>query len=192
MIRNSILTTLLGLALVAGMAGRVVAGDHDHAGHMKHEGTAMKMEKTDEAAVIAAQLPTYPLDTCPISGEKLGGMGDPVDFVYQGRLVRFCCPNCEDDFLADPAAAFAKIDAAVIEQQLPDYPLDHCPVSGEQLGAMGEPYDHVSGTRLVRFCCDGCVGKFEGNPAAYFAKIDQAAAAKAEEAAARAKEMESE
>jgi YHS domain-containing protein len=167
----------------------VSAAEGTHDGHAMH-GEAAKHDANvkaeadagamSEDAVIAEQLPTYPLDTCPISGEELGGMGDAVNYVYEGRLVRFCCGNCKGDFLADPAATFAKIDAAVIEQQLPDYPLQFCPVSGEPLGGMGEPYNHVHGTRLVRFCCDGCVGKFEANPAAYFAKIDAAAAARAE------------
>jgi hypothetical protein len=192
-------TAALSLVMVAGCALIANAGqdaheDHakreeaaKHDAHMKVQATAaVKVEATTEAAaraaVVAEQAPRYPLDTCVVSGEKLGGMGKPMDFVFQGRLVRFCCGNCEADFLADPAAAFAKIDAAVIAQQLPDYPMETCPVSGEPLGQMGEPYNHVHGTRLVRFCCDGCIGKFEDNPSAYFSRIDAAAAAKTEAA----------
>jgi YHS domain-containing protein len=62
--------------------------------------------------VIARQRPTYPLDVCPVSGEKLGGMGDPADYVFRGELVRFCCAGCVGPFLKDPAAALAKIRAA--------------------------------------------------------------------------------
>ncbi len=32
----------------------------------------------------------YTLDTCPVSGEKLGSMGDPSVKMYDGREVRFC------------------------------------------------------------------------------------------------------
>jgi hypothetical protein len=32
--------------------------------------------------------------------------------VLQGRLVRVCCAGCVGPVKADPAAAFAKIDAA--------------------------------------------------------------------------------
>lgn len=183
--RNSMLMVLLSLSLVAPLPQVVNAGDLGHGSHVKFEAVVKTEAKAaspvtaadSDEAVIAAQLPTYPLDTCPISGEELGGMGDPVNYVHDGRLVRFCCPHCEGDFLADPAATFAKIDAAVIAQQLPDYPMDRCPVSGEKLGEMGEPYNHVQGTRLVRFCCGGCVDEFEGNPAKFLAKIDAAAAA---------------
>ena len=124
--------------------------------------------------VIAAQLPSYPLTTCPVSGEELGSAGDPIDSVHEGRLVRFCCPMCEGKFLKNPAEYLAKIDEAVIAAQGPSYALATCPISGMKLGGMGEPYDHVSGTRLVRFCCAGCIPKFEKDPAAAMAKVDAA------------------
>jgi YHS domain-containing protein len=147
---------------------------HDHAAHDQAAPSAAKAAAAPDA-VVAEQLPTYPLDTCVVSGEPLAAMGKPVDFVHEGRLIRFCCPMCEKKFAADPAKYLAKIDAAVIEAQLPDYPLTVCPVSGKELGAMGEPYDHVSGTRLVRFCCGGCLEAFNDDPAAYLAKVDAAA-----------------
>lgn len=123
--------------------------------------------------IIAQQKPLYPLETCVVSGEKLGGMGDPIDIVYGNRLVRFCCKGCIGKFKKDPADYLAKIDAAVIEAQKVDYPMDTCVVSGEKLGGeMGQPIDYVIGNRLVRFCCKGCVKMFEKNPAKYLAKID--------------------
>ncbi|MBM4110058.1 MAG: hypothetical protein FJ254_01710 [Phycisphaerae bacterium] len=62
------------------------------------------------AQVVAAQKPGYPLDTCVISGEKLGD--DAVDTVIGSRLVRTCCDKCAAKAKADPIAAFAKLDAA--------------------------------------------------------------------------------
>jgi len=122
--------------------------------------------------IIAQQKPTYPLETCVVSGQKLGKMGEPVDFVYGNRLVRFCCAGCKGALKKDPANYFAKIDAAVIEAQKADYPMETCVISGEELGEMGEPVDYIIGTRLVRFCCKGCVKMFEKNPAKHLATID--------------------
>lgn len=65
-----------------------------------------------DAAVIAAQKPTYALDSCPISGKKLGSMGEPLDVVAGNRLVRLCCGGCTKKFESDPRAVFAKLDAA--------------------------------------------------------------------------------
>lgn len=127
-----------------------------------------------DAEIVAQQLPSYPLDSCPISGEKLGDMGEPVNVVVQGRLVRLCCNDCKQKLLADPAAAFAKIDAAVIAQQKTSWPLKNCPVSGEAYGGDMEPVDYVYGTRYVKFCCKGCIRKFEKDPGKYMASIDAA------------------
>jgi hypothetical protein len=48
----------------------------------------------------------YPLDTCVVSGDKLGEMGPPIVFVYSNKDVnqeiKFCCPSCKPDFLKDP------------------------------------------------------------------------------------------
>ena len=42
------------------------------------------------------------LATCPVSGEKLGEMGKPYVFVYQGQEIKLCCPGCKKDFDKDP------------------------------------------------------------------------------------------
>jgi len=141
------------------------------------EDPAKYIAKVD-AAVVAAQLPTYPLETCPVSGKKLGEMGEAVDYVHGTRLVRFCCNNCVKTFQKDPAKTMAAIDAALIEAQLASYPLDTCPVSGEKLGEMGEPINYLYGTRLVRLCCKGCVKTIQKKPAEVLAKLDAATADK--------------
>ncbi len=55
---------------------------------------------------------TYPLSTCVVSGEKLGEMGDPVVFTYEGTEVHLCCPKCRPLFDKDPKTFLAKIEAA--------------------------------------------------------------------------------
>lgn len=65
-----------------------------------------------DAAVIAAQKKTYPLKTCPVSDEGLGEMGEPVDMVLAGRLVRLCCEGCAKDLEKNPAKFIAMVDAA--------------------------------------------------------------------------------
>jgi YHS domain-containing protein len=52
------------------------------------------------------------LTTCPVSGDKLGDMGKPVVFVYQGQEVKLCCPDCRADFDKDPAKYMKMIRAA--------------------------------------------------------------------------------
>lgn len=52
------------------------------------------------------------LKTCPVSGEKLGSMGAPYVFVYQGQEIKLCCSSCKADFDKDPAKYLKLIRSA--------------------------------------------------------------------------------
>lgn len=132
--------------------------------------------KTVNEQIVKRQMPYYPLDTCIISQESLDDeeMGGPINFVYQNRLIRFCCKGCKGDFLEDPKNFLKKLDEAAIAKQREHYPLETCFISGETLGSMGEPIDKVYGNRLVRFCCKGCISRFEKDPTAHIATLDKA------------------
>jgi YHS domain-containing protein len=65
-------------------------------------------------AADTTNVPTKPdlLTTCPVSGNKLGEMGKPLVFVYQGQEVKLCCGGCKSTFDKDPAKYIKKIRAA--------------------------------------------------------------------------------
>ena len=44
----------------------------------------------------------YTLDTCVVMDSKLGSMGDPIERVYNGQEVKFCCMPCVEEFESDP------------------------------------------------------------------------------------------
>ena len=55
--------------------------------------------------VVACQNPgqtgevrPYPLDTCIVTDNVLGSMGDPVVKVYNGQEIKFCCKPCVGEF----------------------------------------------------------------------------------------------
>jgi YHS domain-containing protein len=114
----------------------------------------------------------WPLGTCAVSGMELGSMGDPIVFVHEGREVRFCCKGCVPQFKDSPAKFLSKADKKIIERQSDVYALENCPVSGAELGSMGEPIKKVYGNRLVKFCCAGCPPKFEEDLAESLEKMD--------------------
>ncbi len=88
------------------------------------------LPKVDQQ-MIEQQLPSYPLDTCMVSGDKLGGdMGKPVNIIYKNRLVRFCCPDCVPDFKKDPAKYFKKLDEAA-QKKAADKPAEGAAKSHE-------------------------------------------------------------
>ena len=55
----------------------------------------------------------YPLDTCLVGGKKLGSMGEPHTFVYEGRQIKFCCEGCDDEFKSDTEKYIKIFDSAV-------------------------------------------------------------------------------
>ena len=67
--------------------------------------SALRADGTN--AVATAKPVPYPLTTCVVSGDKLGGdMGPAIEFLYQtngiNQEIKFCCPMCEPTFLGDP------------------------------------------------------------------------------------------
>ena len=64
------------------------------------------------ATLTLAVAGDYPLNTCVVSGEKLGEMGKPYIFNYQGTEVRLCCDGCRAKFDKDPAKYLGKITEA--------------------------------------------------------------------------------
>lgn len=118
----------------------------------------------------------YPLTTCPISGGKLGSMGEPVVKVYEGREVKFCCASCPPTFEKDLAKSLAKLDEAIVKDQTPIYPLDTSVVTGKKLPA--KAVDWVYENRLVRLGDEAEKADFKKDPAKFITALDKAAAEK--------------
>ncbi len=124
-----------------------------------------------------AALKPYPLPTCIVSDEKLGGdMGEPVVFAHEGREMKLCCKSCEKDFKKEKAKFVKKFDEAA--KKVKAYPLQTCLVSDEKFGGdMGEPFVFVHEGRQVRLCCESCLKDFTKDQAKFLKKWDAAAIA---------------
>ena len=57
----------------------------------------------------APKVKPYPLDTCLVSGEKLGEMGKPFVFTHEGQEIKVCCKPCKPKFHKDPAKYLPKL-----------------------------------------------------------------------------------
>jgi YHS domain-containing protein len=113
----------------------------------------------------------YPLETCVVSGEKLGGdMGEPYVFTYEGREIKLCCKSCKKDFDKAPAKFVAKVDEAA-KGVKPDK-LTTCVVSGEKLG--DDAYVFITKGQEVKLCCKDCLKEFNKDSAKYLKKIEVA------------------
>ena len=67
----------------------------------KGEGTATLTAEDRE--LIAKQ------KVCPVSGDALGAMGDPVKVVIKGQTVFLCCSGCVEAIQKDPDKYLAKL-----------------------------------------------------------------------------------
>ena len=48
---------------------------------------------------------------CPVTGDELGSMGEPVPIAVSGQTVYVCCKGCAKRALADPAKTLASVEA---------------------------------------------------------------------------------
>jgi len=152
--RKHLLTVLLSLLAISATTLRAAEHQHD-----------MKMK-------AGADPKPYPLGTCVVSGEKLGGdMGEPVVFVHEGREIKLCCNSCRKEFDADIAKFVAKVDA--VAKKVKRYPLDICLVSGEELGGMGKPLVFVQDLQEIKLCCKSCKKDFDKEVKQYMSKVKQ-------------------
>lgn len=69
---------------------------HDHSEH-SHGSAAAK---------------AYPLKTCIVTDEELGGHGEAVAFVHDGQEIKLCCADCRKDFDKEPAKFLKKLSAS--------------------------------------------------------------------------------
>lgn len=73
---------------------------------------AQIVKTPEEKTQASEQAKTYPLTTCLVSGDKLGGMGETIDCLYEGKLIRFCCKGCIKSFNKNPGKYLPELDAA--------------------------------------------------------------------------------
>ena len=99
------------LALLLGLAAAGCSGG-DAPGPAKEPAATPAPAGAREVKRLAAPSAGYPLKTCVVSGEELGGMGPPVAVSYDGTEVQFCCADCIGKFTADPEKYVALVRAA--------------------------------------------------------------------------------
>ena len=51
----------------------------------------------------------YTIDTCIVSDEKLGEMGEPFVTSYKGQEIKMCCKSCNKDFTKNPDKYLKKL-----------------------------------------------------------------------------------
>jgi len=103
-------------------------------------------------------------DICPVSGKKLGSMGDPVKVAVgpAHEEVFLCCKGCLSKQIKPEY--WATIHANIAKAQ------GKCPVMDKDLPAA--PKWTVVEGEVVYVCCPGCIKKLTANPNGYLKQVD--------------------
>ncbi len=67
-----------------------------------------KMEPEASSAIAVAN------KVCPVSGEKVGGMGPAIKVEHNGKIYNLCCSGCIDKFKADPDKYIKIVDKEMV------------------------------------------------------------------------------
>ncbi len=74
---------------------------------------AFGLARAADAPKPADKIIPYPLKTCVVSGEKLGGaMGAPYVLTNGNREIKLCCKSCLTNFNKDTAKYIKKLEDA--------------------------------------------------------------------------------
>lgn len=109
-------TLIAAAGLLIGSASLAVAADN----HAKDSSAAADSTSPEWLAQAKA---SYPLSTCVVSDEQLGGEKEkPFDYVHKeagkpDRLIRFCCEDCLADFKKEPAKYLKQLDTAAAQKK---------------------------------------------------------------------------
>ncbi len=79
-----------------------------------------------------------------------------------------------------PALLWAETKPSEPAEPAEPYPLETCVVAGSKLDSMGGPYIHDHEGTEVRFCCKGCLPRFNREPEKYLKMIEKAREAEVE------------
>lgn len=103
-------------------------------------------------------------EICPVSGEKLGSMGDPIKVTVgpQHEEIFLCCKGCLKRSI-NPEH-WTTIHANIAKAQ------GRCPIMKKELPA-GAKWTVVQG-EIIYVCCPPCIEKIEAHPEESLRQVD--------------------
>ncbi len=94
-----------------------------------------------------------------------------MNYIKLSTIVLITATSIFTVSCGDKKAEESTTNTEQTETKAKPYPLDHCVVSGEKLGSMGEAHVFVYEGQQIKQCCDNCEPKFRKDPEKYLKKI---------------------
>lgn len=144
-----IIIAVAAISSIAQMATAQVAADR-----------AREQQRRDQLRIAVQEI-------CPVSGQKLGSMGEPVKVQVREETVFFCCKGCLNSKInpqhwATIHANFAKAQRI-------------CPVMKHELPK--KPKWTIVDGEIIYVCCPPCTEKIAAEPQKYLRQVDELYAA---------------
>ncbi len=86
-------------------------GKHDH-DHGDNDSAKTDMEKMKEGLANLSETDrasAMKQHTCPVTGDMLGTMGEPIKVTVKDQEVWICCKGCKEDIMENPDEYLAKL-----------------------------------------------------------------------------------
>ncbi len=140
---------------------------------------SLKKVKASYASFVAAQrqaksdeMHAKAQGICPVTGQKLGSMGEPVKVkVGEEETAFLCCKGCVGKQIKPEHWKTIQANLAAAQKI--------CPVMGKAVDASMK--STVVKGRKIFVCCPPCIKKIQEDPEAYVAKLDAQIAAASDE-----------
>ena len=116
-----------------------------------------------KAAARSEQLHIQAQAICPVTGEKLGSMGEPVKVKVGEEVAYLCCKGCLNKKIS--AEHWKTVQANLAKAQ------GVCPIMLEPVDASMKS-TVVSGRRIY-VCCPPCIQKIQAQPGQALETLDQ-------------------
>lgn len=158
-----ILSTIAAMMVMT--AAPFAAGQgHQHADGAHQPTLGAQQPTSDPRSQLSRdQLRAAVQDICPVTGGKLGAMGDPIKVKVGEETVFMCCKGCvkqkiKPEHWATIHANFAKAQGI-------------CPVMKHKLPK--KPKWTIVEGQIVYVCCPPCTKKIAADPKTYLQAVDQ-------------------
>ena len=133
-----------------------VASHTGHADERRLPASTNAIPKSRDQLRIAVQ------GICPVSGNRLGSMGETVKVKAGGVDLFLCCEGCRQGKV--DSEHWTTIHSNIANAQ------GICPVMEKKLPA--NPASTIVNGQVVFVCCPPCTKKIEAEPAKFLAKVD--------------------
>lgn len=129
-------------------------GSHNHSNHQKKDNVKSSLSKQDR---LLAKLQKI----CPVSGQELGKMGEPIKVAAGGQTVFLCCKGCQGKQIN--AKHWTTILTRLAKAQ------GTCPIMGKKVDSSNKSF--VLNGHRVFVCCPPCIDKIKADPKKSLNKI---------------------